>query len=572
MVNPKAYRNMVLSAMPRVFGLLDRNPASPTYGCFDRSYWLHRKTDYPVSTAQLLTSTLAHLYKNDFEANKYYRSAKVFEYIQASLHFTLSIQHSDGSFDEWYPNERGWAGPTGYVAHSICETLSILRSELDAELISASKKHLLLAAEHLNVRDEKDILANHYAIALLPLFQIAKLTGEKRVEEYYQSWKLKFLSLQTEEGWFLEYDGCDLGYALGTLDFLASLHRISGEQEYLEAAKRSLKFLSHFAFPDGEWAGEFGSRHTVHSYPFALEYWATLTNEGRALLAHQREAFQNRVAVLPIDQEDHYLSYRIRDYLKAADVFYEKPISEVLPINEKTFLGASFPQAKFEIISGDNYLAWIAAGRGGAFRVYEKESKRLIQKNSGLLLKNTKGQVFSSLWQGSSYRLKGRVLEIQGNLEPVFLKKFQLHSFLAFRIVCWLASSRRLAYWLKVFIRSVLITHKKSSPYRWIRILDFQPKQIHGKDKMSGSKPMRGSKIWWGAGFFTRYVPQGCYFVPSDLDQALKHQTLQKDDWEESYLISAMNLGRSTHSSDSTHSTTTTNSTSTNQSIGSRDS
>lgn len=524
--------------MPRMLSLLDRNPASSSYGCFDRSFWLHRKTDYPISTAQLLTPTLAQLYKQNFEGNCYYGNKRILDYIRAAIQFTLSIQHSDGSFDEWYPNERGWAGPTGYVAHSICETLNLLGAELGEDLVALTKKHLLLAAEHLNARDEKDILANHYAIALLPLYQIKEITEDKRVHGFYQSWKAKFLALQTEEGWFLEYDGCDLGYALGTLDFLASLHRISKEPEYLEAAKKSFRFLSYFAFPDGEWAGELGSRHTSHTYPFALEYWAGLFVEGRALLAHQRKSFQRGLSLLPNDQEDHYLSYRLRDYLKAADVFYENFISEILPYEEENFSGASFPMAKFEIIRKENYVAWVAAGRGGAIRVYDRKTHRLIQKNSGILLQTKEGKVFSSLWQGSNCQKEEGKLRISGSLEPVFLKKFSPVSFLSFRLVCLLSANRTLAYWLKVLIRSVLITHHKSSPIVWTRTLDFQAHEIHGVDTVRGPSKLVGAKYWWGAGFFTRYVPQGCYFVASDLGENLDSKVAESSTIEISYTIS----------------------------------
>ncbi len=537
MSTPEEYRKVVLQAMPRVLSVLDRNPASSTYGCFDRSFWLHRKTDYPVSTAQLLTPTLAQLYKQNFEGNHFYGNKKILDYVRAAIRFTLSIQHSDGSFDEWYPNERGWAGPTGYVAHSICETLTLLESDLGEDLVALAKKHLLLAAEHLHARDEKDILANHYAIALLPLFQIQKLTGEKRVHEYYQFWKSKFLALQTEEGWFLEYDGCDLGYALGTLDFIASLHRISKESEFLEAAKKSLRFLSHFAFPDGEWAGELGSRHTSHTYPFALEYWASLAEEGRALLAHQRKSFQQEISLLPTDQEDHYLPYRLRDYLKAADTFYEKSVSESLPYQERKFSGASFPLAKFEIIQKDTYLAWVAAGRGGAIRVYDRETGRLIQKNSGILLQTKEGKVFSSLWQGSNYQKEEGKLNVSGNLEPVFLKKFSLLSFLSFRLVCLISANRRLAYWLKVLIRSVLITHQKSSPFQWTRTFEFYSDRIHGFDTVVGPSNLKGAKYWWGAGFFTRYVPQGLYFIASDLEENLDSKVVESGNIKISYTI-----------------------------------
>ncbi len=517
-IDPKAYQTIVLTAMPRVLNLLDRNPSSETYGCFDRSFWLHRKTDFPISTAQMLTTTLAHLYRKNFPGNIYYQNAQVLDWALAALRFTINIQHRDGSFDEWYPNERGWAGPSGYVAHSICETLELIGDEVPPALMEALKMGLERAARHLNHRDEKDILANHYAIAILPLFQIAKRLGSEEIQQQFEIWLGKFLDLQTDEGWFLEYDGCDLGYSLGTLDFLASLHRINKDPRILAAARRCMGFISYFAFPDGEWAGSLGSRHTIHSYPFALEYWANEFSDGRALLQQQRQAIADGKSLLPNDQEDHYLPYRLRDYLKAAENFYPGAIDQRLPYEEKNFRGISFPGAKFEIICSDTYRVWVAAGRGGAFRVYEKNSGKLLHKNSGVLLSELGGKTYTSLWQGTSARVSQDSICVEGRMEPVFQKRFSQVTFLLFRLSCILSSSRTLAYILKVMIRKWMITHSVSSPYQWKRELTFLSGEIRGKDQIistQGKAMLR--KVWWGGDFHSRYVPQGNYFLKSDI-------------------------------------------------------
>ena len=33
--------------VPRILHMLDRNPFSPTHGCFDREYWHYRTADFP---------------------------------------------------------------------------------------------------------------------------------------------------------------------------------------------------------------------------------------------------------------------------------------------------------------------------------------------------------------------------------------------------------------------------------------------------------------------------------------------------------------------------------------------
>ena len=41
------YVREALSYVPHLTQLVDRNPYSPTYGCFDREYWHYRTLDFP---------------------------------------------------------------------------------------------------------------------------------------------------------------------------------------------------------------------------------------------------------------------------------------------------------------------------------------------------------------------------------------------------------------------------------------------------------------------------------------------------------------------------------------------
>ena len=85
------YRGICGDSMPRLLALLDREPSSRTYGCFHRSFWLHRTSDFASSAAQqgLLALALWREEKGELDA-----------LIIAALRFTLNLQHRDGSYDE----------------------------------------------------------------------------------------------------------------------------------------------------------------------------------------------------------------------------------------------------------------------------------------------------------------------------------------------------------------------------------------------------------------------------------------------------------------------------------------
>ncbi len=515
-LSANSYQQIALDALPRLLNVLDRNSQSPTFGCFDRSYWLHRKSDFPQSTAQMSMRSLALFYKTPFPGNFLARNPTALSWIEAALRYTLSIQHKDGSFDEWYPNERGWAGPTGYVAHAIVETMELLQEELPKALQAKTKQALKRAAHHLLRRDEKEILANHYAIAILPILEIGHLLNDKEILDRGAKALEFFKTLVSSEGWSLEYDGCDIGYNLGTLDFLADLHKRTKNSYLLEYAKKSFSFLSHFAYPDGTWAGSLGSRHTSHSYPFALEYWSKLLPEARPLLNHQRQSIIMGKAILPSHQEDHYLHYRLADYLKAAASYYPENLQNYfLPYENPNFSSASFPEAGLHLEATENHLLWIAYKRGGVFRLHERKGGKLLAINGGVQIMQSNGKLLSSLWQNKKGESPWR---IQAPLQPIFSKRFTPASFLLFRLACAAMFFPWAAYWFKWVIRKNLITHQKLPASSFKREVILTKEKLEVKDQIDWKERTAWEKLSWGGEFHTRYVPQGQYFTGAEAD------------------------------------------------------
>lgn len=104
----RAYSDRALAQVPRLLSLQDRNEFSRTYGCFNREYWLCRTLDFPSSIAQFGVHSLALAYTQPFPDNPYYKQPKILLWALAAIDYWIRIQRPDGSFDEFYPNERGW--------------------------------------------------------------------------------------------------------------------------------------------------------------------------------------------------------------------------------------------------------------------------------------------------------------------------------------------------------------------------------------------------------------------------------------------------------------------------------
>ena len=62
-----------LEDIPKIFTLADRNPHSPTYGCFDRNYWHYKIIDFPSGMSQEFVLPLALAWEMESASNPYYR-------------------------------------------------------------------------------------------------------------------------------------------------------------------------------------------------------------------------------------------------------------------------------------------------------------------------------------------------------------------------------------------------------------------------------------------------------------------------------------------------------------------
>ena len=102
------YFPQALKQIPRLLSSGDREPFSLTYGCFDRSFWAWKFTDFAGARFQEAAYTLAHLYSSESD-NPLRAQPKALEWTRASMAFWRTLQHRDGSFDEAYPFEHSLA-------------------------------------------------------------------------------------------------------------------------------------------------------------------------------------------------------------------------------------------------------------------------------------------------------------------------------------------------------------------------------------------------------------------------------------------------------------------------------
>src|SRR5204862_6119069 len=112
----------------------DREPFSPSYGSFDRTWWAWKFTDFPAARFQEALLTLADRLTRPLHAPPHGEpagDARLLAWIEAGLRFWHRIQYGDGSFDEAYPFERSLAA-TAFTGFYVGEAFLLAREALGA--------------------------------------------------------------------------------------------------------------------------------------------------------------------------------------------------------------------------------------------------------------------------------------------------------------------------------------------------------------------------------------------------------------------------------------------------------
>jgi len=282
------YIEQLLEQVPRLIGQLNRNPASSTYGCFDREYWHYKTTDFPCCRKQEAALTLALLYTLQHKDNPYYNNKKILRWINASLNFWEKIQEKNGSMNEWYPKENSFVG-TAFNAYSISETMLLLGKKINnyLSLKRALKKSIIWLSKKKELR-----VQNQQAGAILAIYNYYLISKNVKYQKIVNA-KVRLLAkAQNKEGWFMEYGGPDIGYLSLLISYLSKYYRKSGDQTALEMLKKSIKFIRFFVYPEFSIGGEIGSRNTEYLLPDGFEIMASKIKDAKYISGAIRKALQ----------------------------------------------------------------------------------------------------------------------------------------------------------------------------------------------------------------------------------------------------------------------------------------
>ncbi len=514
------YLRAGLAGIPRLLTAIDSNPYRPTFGCLDRQFWHYRTAAFPSGMYQEGALPLALAYVHPLPGNRFFGSPRVRELAEAAIQFAVRSSHRDGSCDDYYPFERA-LGAAVFSLQACARAYRLLGLD-DHQL----QTWLARRADWIAENDESGRLANHHALAALGLLHVAEITGQKRFRTAAEDRLARVLSWQNDEGWFDEYGGADPGYQTVTLDCLAKIRRLTGDQVLDTPIRRGVEFARWFLHPDGSYGGEYGSRGTYHFYPHGFELLA-VDNTNAADLA---DGFLTALSTgrEACFDDDRLVAHRLGNLFEAyLDWSPTRPAgseSTTAPVIRR------FPQAGLLVRRTGQTLTVVSTARGGTLKHFRPHADPL--SDAGLVVELTDGRVAVSQMHELQREVRfeetgqpgGGELRVAGRLH---FARFETAT--PVKQALFHAGMAVVGRWCRDAVRRLLqrrlITGRRPAPVRLTRRIELLPKsaepggpslRISDTIELIGTH-VRVRRMHFGTDHQTVYVAAANVYQQSDL-------------------------------------------------------
>jgi hypothetical protein len=386
------YKQVLFQNINKLLSLYNIDNFSNTYGYADREFWGWKIKDFSNATLQGGVHSLSIALKlNVFEG---YQKEHILEVINSAILAVEKISAKNGSVVEAYPGENSFC-VTALVAFDVLSAIKYLDNDLTVNqkdkyfdiirpLVGFITKH----------GEEHAIISNHLAtgVAAIALWNYLANDTNSRDKELLQI----IYDNQSDEGWYLEYEGADPGYQTLCTYYLFCTYKITKDKKLLESLRGSAKFLSHFIHPDGTIGGLYGSRNTEVFYPAGIIGLCDEIEEFRMIAKYLKPEDQH---LLPQNIDIGNYIPLLNSYAVAA-LFYEENAIKIENCKLEPFYKREgekvFPKTGIYIYSNKNYFSIVNYKKGGTVKLFNKHTNQLDIEDGGLFGVLDNGTKFST--------------------------------------------------------------------------------------------------------------------------------------------------------------------------------
>jgi hypothetical protein len=525
----------VEQAMRFLLNQQNRDPYTPTYGCFDRRYWAWKLVDYAEATFQRYVYALAWWWQRHRAMPEI---AQVLSgSVWAGLEYAAHIQHQDGSFDQAFPHEHSF-GATAFLLHPLLTAYRLVQEGSTAVGQGRIEQCLQRSAEFLCRQDETHgHIANHLAGGVLSLLVCADFFQEARYERRADELLARILTNQSAEGWFLEYAGADPGYQTLCLYYLAQVYRLRPHPNLHRALERAVEFLAWFVHPDGSFGGEYGSRRTAIYYPGGL----ALLGREFPLAWRMTEAMLTSIlarrTMTPLDMDMGNLAPLLANHLLLLEVLEgEQPAAGTVTLPwERINAQADFRQAGLYVRSTAQHYTIVGVSNGGVVKLFERSQRRLIYNDGGYVGQTVGGELVTTQMTELANASEASADRIQ--LTSHFYQMAHAAptpwQFVVLRLLnLTLMRNLRLGNWVKSLLVRLLISGKQAAPLQLTRAITWQDEQVQVRDVITRTGEIKLAWLRCGRPFVAIHMASAGYFeqwptAASGVDRAVEVAILQ---------------------------------------------
>lgn len=460
-----AYLNSIYQNLPRLLGSIDTDPLSHTYGVTDRNYSAWKTIDFPNATNQGWAHGLARLIHAgklpDFLSENTARS-----YIDALFTGTKTITRYNGSLEEACPFEGSYC-VTALVAFDLLCAIELLHLQNKDDIVAP-------LIGFLNRQSETHaFISNHLATAAGAHIKWGLHTGDKQAITTGERIVTRILEKQSDEGWFLEYEGADPGYQSLCMYYLAEIYRVHPSPALKEALIKGTKFLTYFVHPDGSFGGYYGARNTRIYYPAAFEFLADLTPDAAAICSAMRASIEHQKTITLNTIDMPNFGPYFNAYCLAATLSKTKQPPSILPHKNKETFQKYFQQAGLLIHNTNTIYQVIALNKGGVVSQFGKDSVSRIL-DTGPILENKSRYYSIQAMRHNDIEISEDRIKITAQFHQILSGHPSILAFVILRILgLTLFQSLTLGRWFKDTVVHRLMLKKKAIPVYNTRVIDL---------------------------------------------------------------------------------------------------
>jgi len=465
-----------LALIPSILAREDRNPHSPTYGCFDRDYWHHRSIDFPAGSAAEAVLPLALAWALPLPGNAFHRRPELARCIEAGIRYAARSTHSDGSCDESSPFERSTSAASASLL--ACMDAYHLLGLNDVELLQFFTRR----ADWLSRHRPRNPSASDLALASLALREAGRLLDSDRWEDATANHIQRLLAMQDKEGWFAENGGTDARDLTLILGLIAQLHHESPSAELRAALTKGIEFAANLVHPDGSFAMGYTSAAPAEFHPHGFEiagHWFpdALEINGQVLDGLRRETGH-------CNTDFPVLVRRCWSFLLAWQHWvHARPALRPRPAGRQYFKNAGLL-----IDRRDGCELHVSVKLGGSFGLW-RHGRRLAADSNFSMQVQRRTTCLSAIAAHTGrhdVHLDGHTIVIRGRLRITDHSRMSTTGLVLRRMV--MCSLGRLLPRMPSISNGHRSSTRAGTPFRFTRTLSWEDGKLHVTDELFGKK------------------------------------------------------------------------------------